>query len=103
MEFAPGREPVIRDGYQERFWALHAVYAEAMDVLRQAERMGRDVIGATATRDHALEQLEEFLHEHPDREFAAFRPELIDAAFMEGVPYLWPEEDVSAEGLPADK
>jgi hypothetical protein len=98
ITFGPGREPLIRDGHQERFWALFSAEAAAMDALRQAEETGGDVVRASAIRERALEQLERFVQEHPDREFAVFRPKLVDAAFVEGVPSMRFEDDLPADG-----
>ena len=82
ITFGPGREPLVRDGFQERFWGLFAVEAEAGAALRLAEARGGNVIAATAELDRARAAVEAFLQVHPGREFAVFRPEHVARAFV---------------------
>jgi len=97
ITFGPGREPLIQDGRQKRFWVLFAAESEATAALRPRETEGGDVGAAAQARDHAQAQLEGFLREHPDHEFAAFRPEHIAAAMDPTITPLFPER-MSADG-----
>ncbi len=79
IAFGPSDAPLIRDGLQERFWALLAAEADAVAARQRTEAEGGDVIQATAIEERARAQTEAFLLAHPDREFAVFKPEDIEA------------------------
>jgi hypothetical protein len=78
--------PAKADAYQERFWALFSAEAEAVGALWRAEAIGGDVAAAAEIRDRTAAQLDAFVRRHPDRAFRVFRPEDIEAAFVEGLP-----------------
>src|SRR5215218_1140489 len=94
MTFGPGHGPLIRDGLQERFWALFSAQAEAMNALWQAERTGIDVAQAAAVREQAQARLEAFARQHPGRAFAVFKPEDIAAALDPTIAPLFPIGDL---------